>query len=102
MTAFELQQGPGEPLRLRGDLVLGTAATAHAMGVGAIAAAAPGDLHLDCSGLAECDSAGLAVLIEWCAVAAHRGVRLKFSGLPDRLRRLAQISEVETLLAPAA
>jgi ABC-type transporter Mla MlaB component len=40
----------------------------------------------------------LAVLIEWCAIAAQRGVALRFSGFPDRLMRLAEMSEVDTLL----
>jgi hypothetical protein len=35
-------------------------------------------------------------------VAARRGVRLQFVALPDRLRRLAHISEVDALLATAA
>ena len=102
MTAFALQKGEGAPLQLRGDLTLATAAMAHAAGVGAISAAAPGDLRIDCSGISDADSAGLAVLIEWCAVAARRGVRLQFVGVPERLRRLAHISEVDALLATAA
>jgi phospholipid transport system transporter-binding protein len=102
VTAFELRKGEGSQVALQGDLTLATAATAHAAGAGMIAAAAAGGLRIDCSGITAADSAGLAVLLEWCALAARRGVRLQFDGLPDRLRRLAQISEVEALLAPAA
>ena len=102
MTPFVLNKGEGSQVALQGDLTLATAAAAHAAGVGAISAAAPGVLRIECSGLADSDSAGLAVLIEWCAVAARRGVRLQFVALPDRLRRLAHISEVDALLATAA
>ena len=103
MSGVSLQRGEGAQWSLRGDLTLATATAAHAAGIGAIGAAAPDStLQIDCGGIADADSAGLAVLIEWCAVAARRGVRLRFTALPDRLQRLAQISEVDTLLATAA
>ena len=103
MTAtFALQRVDDGALRVAGDLGFATAAAAHAAGVGAIAAAPAGPLRIDCSGLADTDSAGLAVLLEWCAVARARGVTLRFEALPDTLQRLARISEVESLLRPAA
>ena len=101
-TPFSLQRGPDGSLRLAGELGFATAAAAHAAGVGAVAAAPAGTLRVDCSGLAGTDSAGLAVLLEWCAVARGRGVTLQFEALPETLQRLARISEVETLLRPAA
>jgi phospholipid transport system transporter-binding protein len=101
-TPFSLQRDPDGSLRLVGDLGFPTAAAAHDVGVGALAAVPAGTLRVDCSGLAETDSAGLAVLLEWCAVARGRGVTLQFEALPETLRRLARISEVETLLRPAA
>jgi phospholipid transport system transporter-binding protein len=85
-------------LSLQGDLTFATAPQAYAAGLGAIAAAPAGPLAIDCSALGDSDSAGLAVLIEWCAIASQRGVALRFSGFPDRLMRLAEMSEVETLL----
>lgn len=99
---FTLQRGADGVLRLAGDLGFSTAAAAHAAGVGALAAVPAGDLRVDCSGLGETDSAGLAVLLEWCAVARSRGVTLRFEALPETLQRLARISEVEPLLRPAA
>jgi phospholipid transport system transporter-binding protein len=101
-TPFTLQRGADGALRLAGDLGFATAAAAHAAGVGALSAAPAGELRVDCSGLVETDSAGLAVLLEWCAVARGRGVTLRFEALPETLQRLARISEVETLLRPAA
>jgi phospholipid transport system transporter-binding protein len=101
-TPFALQRVGDGALRLAGDLGFRTAAAAHAAGVGALVAASAGVLRVDCSGLADTDSAGLAVLLEWCAVARARGITLQFEALPETLQRLARISEVETLLRPAA
>lgn len=101
-TPFSLQRSADGSLRLTGDLGFATAAAAHAAGVGALSAVPAGTLSVDCSGLGETDSAGLAVLLEWCAVARGRGVMLRFEALPETLLRLARISEVETLLRPAA
>lgn len=98
MSDFSLRHGDGSQLSLQGDLTFATAPQAYAAGLGAIAAAPAGALAIDCTALGDSDSAGLAVLIEWCAIAAQRGVALKFSGFPDRLMRLAEMSEVETLL----
>ena len=101
-TPFTLQRSADGALRLAGDLGFATAAAAHALGVGALSAAPAGELRVDCSGLGETDSAGLAVMLEWCAVARGRGQTLQFEALPETLQRLARISEVETLLRPAA
>lgn len=103
MTApFELRRGAEGALCPTGDLTFATAAAAHVAGVGALSAAPAGVLRMDCSGLADTDSAGLAVLLEWCAVAHRRQLTLHFEAMPDTLQRLAKISEVETLLRPAA
>lgn len=103
MTApFALQRSAAGGLQLAGDLSFATAAAAHAAGVGALSALPAGEVAVDCSGLGETDSAGLAVLLAWCAVAHRRGVALRFDALPDTLQRLARISEVEPLLRPAA
>lgn len=101
-TPFALQRADDGALRAAGDLGFATAAAAHAAGVGALVAASAGVLRVDCSGLTDTDSAGLAVLLEWCAVARARGITLQFEALPETLQRLARISEVETLLRPAA
>ena len=58
------------------------------------------EIQVDCGGVTESDSAGLAVLLDWLALARSRKVPLRFVGLPDRLFAIAQISEIEGLLAP--
>lgn len=86
-------------VELRGALVFASAAAAHAEGLRHLAAvAAGGGVDFDCAALSDADSAGLAVLIEWKAAARRRGVRLRYTALPDSLVRLARISDVERLL----
>jgi phospholipid transport system transporter-binding protein len=43
------------------------------------------------------DSAGLALLVGWLARAREEGVQLAYVDVPDRIRALAQISEVEPM-----
>jgi phospholipid transport system transporter-binding protein len=55
-------------------------------------------LEVDLSGVAQSDSAGLALLIEWLRAARQHDQRLRFSNLPQQLIALAKISEVDELL----
>jgi phospholipid transport system transporter-binding protein len=59
-------------------------------------------MQVDLTGVTESDSAGLAVLIEWLVASERAGRKLRFSNLPDGIRAAAQISEVTSLLEPAA
>jgi phospholipid transport system transporter-binding protein len=54
--------------------------------------------HVDLSGVAEGDSAGLALLIEWLRKARQSGGRIRFTNVPGQINALARISEVEDLL----
>lgn len=101
--------------RIRGALTFATAAAAHAVGVGLLDSmagrngprAVSADAHgltpvevlcLDCSGITEADSAGLAVLLDWRREAIARGFALRYDQLPLPLVQLARISGVESLL----
>lgn len=53
---------------------------------------------MDCSGVSDSDSAGLAVLLDWLANAARLGRSLRFSNLPPGIRAAAKISDVESLV----
>jgi phospholipid transport system transporter-binding protein len=57
---------------------------------------------IDLGAVTAVDSAGLALLIEWLRAAQGRGVRLRFTGVPEKLRALARISEVDAFLEGAA
>src|ERR1700689_3028951 len=52
----------------------------------------------DCGGVSVSDSAGLAVLIDWLALAKHNGRGIRFKELPPALHAVAQISDVESIL----
>jgi phospholipid transport system transporter-binding protein len=56
---------------------------------------------VDCATVANADSAGLAVLIEWRRWAHQHGRHLKFANLPAQIRAIAHLSEVSELLADA-
>jgi ABC-type transporter Mla MlaB component len=55
---------------------------------------------VDLAEVAEGDSAGLALLLEWQCWAHRAGRQLRFENLPGSLRGIAAISEVEALLPP--
>ena len=62
----------------------------------------PQAMMIDLGAVTEVDSAGLALLLEWVSAARQRGFELRFAGIPDKLRALARLSEVEGLLGPGA
>ncbi|MBS0366189.1 MAG: STAS domain-containing protein [Proteobacteria bacterium] len=96
---------PDGKWRVNGALTFATARRAARQGVLALGAQRlSGNTMVDCSGIGDCDSAGLAVLIDWMAHARAAGGTLRYNALPARLLALARISEVEEILCgqPAA
>lgn len=85
--------------RLSGPLTFPFVRAACTDGVRRLAASTAPVLELDCREVAEVDSAGLALLVEWLAWARACGRRMRISGTPQHLRELAAISEVDGLLA---
>lgn len=59
-------------------------------------------LVVDCAGVPNADSAGLAVLIEWRRWAKQHGRHLTFANLPKEITAIAHLSEVTAVLADAA
>jgi phospholipid transport system transporter-binding protein len=83
----------------QGPLTFATARGARLLGMDAIVQAAPAALEIDASGITTPDSAGLAVLLDWLAIAKRAGRHLRYTQLPQGLAALAHISEVDALLA---
>ncbi len=83
---------------VRGALTFATVRRALDMGLSALATARGASIEVDCAGVGASDSAGLAVLIEWLAWARRSGRTLRFSNLPEALRAIARICEIEGLL----
>jgi phospholipid transport system transporter-binding protein len=100
MPSFELRNVEADRWSLAGELTFATASAAHAAGC-AMAASAH-DVHVDCAGLGNVDSAGLAVLLDWIATARARGQRIHLQNLPALLLQLAKISGVDGFLQPSA
>ncbi len=97
----ELSAGGGDGRHLlRGALTFATARAVHEQGRRVILAASAGDatLEFDCRDLTQTDSAGVAVLINWLALAKRRGRGLKYVGISEGVRAIARISEVDELL----
>lgn len=55
-------------------------------------------VSVDVSRLTDADSITLAVLLAWAARAARQGRRLHYVALPEKLRALAHLCDVEVLL----
>ena len=96
MTAFRIEPAGDRRLAASGELGFATAAVALPAGLALIE---PGkDCTVDLAGITTGDSAGLAVLVEWIAVARARGVTLRYAGVPEQILAVARISDLEQLL----
>lgn len=87
-------------LRLIGAMTFATAARALPDGLRRLESCAGGDVAIDCSGVSDADSAGLAVLVEWLASGRRSGQRIELRAVPRSLIDIARISELEELLEP--
>ena len=104
-AAFDLTSSPfrlgsaGEGrFTAEGPLVFGSARAARQLGLDALTHASERRLEMDCQGVTATDSAGLAVLLDWLAVARSMGHSLRYLHLPAGLIALARISEVNEML----
>jgi phospholipid transport system transporter-binding protein len=57
-----------------------------------------GALTIDLQGVPVADSAGLALLIDWLAMARAQGTALHYVAVPGTLHALAELSEVGALI----
>ncbi len=56
------------------------------------------EVRLDLADLQHCDSAGLAMLIDWLRIARQRPQRLTLANIPAQIHDLARLSDLEVLL----
>lgn len=96
--SFTLVAGEGGRLAARGPLTFATAREARELGRRALQDGAEERVVIDCGAVSAADSAGLAVLVDWLALAKAAGRSLRFVHLPEGLAALGRISEVESLL----
>lgn len=95
---FRLAPGADGGLSAQGPLTFATARAARLLGLAALKDS-PQVKQIDCAGVSACDSAGLAVLLDWLAAARLAGRSLRFTSLPEELMALGRISDLDPLLA---
>jgi phospholipid transport system transporter-binding protein len=101
VAEFSIEQGSAG-LVACGELTFATARVARAAGQRALLAVSSAVVPIDCAGVTKADSAGLAVLLDWLGTAKAGGKTLRFDHLPNAIVAIAQISELDELLVPAA
>ena len=99
--SVQVVEASPDRLNVSGALTFETAREAYAAGLRTLrnGGGASSPLQVDCAGVNESDSAGLAVLIEWLAMATKAGRKVSFSNLPEGIRAAAEISDVTEILA---
>lgn len=55
---------------------------------------------VDLAGVGKVSSAGVAMLLEWMRVAAAAGVALHIANLPEHMRPIISVSDLEPLFEP--
>jgi len=96
--AVELVDLRSGQVEVRGALTFATARNARAAGRRVIEISGDSALEFNCSGVTESDSAGLAVLLDWLALAKRHGRHLSFKALPAPIAAVARLSDVEAIL----
>jgi len=78
---------------LTGDLTFETVAGAHRAAMGRLDFRRDGTLDL--SALGHVNSAGIALLLDWCARFRKHGASLRLEQAPTHLQRLLKVNELE-------
>lgn len=89
----------GASLKLSGPITLSTVTALMARGR-AVLEQLPPEATLDLSGATRVDSAGVAMLIAFWRQREQRGHHLAFTGIPDDLRPLLQMYDLESVFDP--
>src|SRR5256885_1225089 len=95
---FQLVASANGRFTARGPLTFATARQAREEGLRCLTGAPGRELEVDCGGITASDSAGLGGVLAWRAAAKRAGCALRYTQLPEVLRALGGISEVEELL----
>jgi phospholipid transport system transporter-binding protein len=98
-SSVQVLQAAPDRMTVSGALTFETATRAHEAGLRLVRSGSTEALQVDCSGVTESDSAGLAVLIDWLAAAARLGRTLTFAHIPPGIEAAARISDVDFLPA---
>lgn len=97
-AAFELRRRAPGRFEARGALTFASARQAWEEGLAALQADPAKTIEVECAGVTHADSAGLMVLLDWLAAAKRHGRSITYRYLPNSLRSLAAISDLEKVL----
>ncbi|MFT5138794.1 MAG: phospholipid transport system transporter-binding protein [Lysobacterales bacterium] len=92
---MSLQANQSGELSVSGALTFESVATVYAQSLSVLSDYSGA---IDLADLSSVDSAGLALLLEWQALAQSHGARLVFENAPSELQRLAALSNSSELL----
>lgn len=95
----QLQAIDAKHARLSGDLTLYSVAVLVEPGERLIDQAQGDTWHLDLASVSSVSSAAVALLLDWLRYATQVGVRLQLQHIPDDMRPIIAISDLETLFA---
>jgi phospholipid transport system transporter-binding protein len=98
-ASVRVLQAAANRMTVSGALTFETARRAHELGLRVLRSGSTDALQIDCGGVTESDSAGLAVLIDWLATANRLGRPLTFANIPAGIRAAARISDVDSFLS---
>ena len=56
-------------------------------------------MFLDLSGVSRCDSAGVAMVVEWVAFRRSTGGALAVQGMPGQMRAILDVSDLVELVS---
>ncbi|MCP3867306.1 MAG: STAS domain-containing protein [Gammaproteobacteria bacterium] len=100
MAEFHIRLRDDGDLQVSGDLVFSTAGPLLRQG-SELLESGRGTV-IDLTEVAQCDSAGLALLLEWLELGRSKGLQVRFRGIPEDILRIAGLSNVSDLLPVAA
>lgn len=89
---------PGGHTRIRVEGVLDFDSVAPLLADSGKRFATEESLEIDLGGVRRANSAGLALLLEWVALAKGHGISLRLLNPPESLMRLAAVTNVTELL----
>ncbi len=97
MAEIRIAVRDGSCLRLEGELSYATVPRIVATGADMVARCG-GEVIVDLGGVERADSAGLALLVEWMRVARRRRKSIVFRAMPEQMRAMARVSDLERIL----
>ena len=96
MNEFTLNDNGGGRFSLSGDMTFATVNRILRQSEAPFSQHA--QIEVDLSAVQKTDSAGLALLLEWITWANHTVREIRFVEIPDRVRAIAETTEVDALL----